>query len=81
MISHCVKKLRLSIPHQTLYDRLGKECDTIKSRRGDQFKKHRSSPFEKLENIVFDYVCPMNNFDSSLTGTTLKTAGVGIAND
>ena len=41
LISHCVKKLRLSIPRQTLYGWLGKECDTIKSRRNDQFKKHR----------------------------------------
>ena len=54
---------------------MGKECDTIKSRRNDNFKKHRPSPFEKLENIVFNYVCSMNNFNGTLTGATLKKAG------
>ena len=74
MINHSVKKLRLSIPHQTLYDWLGKEYDNIKRRRNNNFKKHRLSTFKKLENIVFDYVCSMNNFNGTLTGATLKKA-------
>ena len=75
LITHCVKKLSFSIPRQTLNVYLGKECNTIKSRRDDDFKKHHPSPFEKIENIVFDFVCSMNNFNDTLLRATLKKAG------